>query len=138
MKKTALFGALLCLAQSSLHADVPLFINYQGKIADSTGLPIGASGTAAAPVAAPVNRKVIFRIFDLSTGGTRLWTEEQTATISLGVFSVLLGNGITATGTASTESRPALDTIFTPSTATSLFFFLFSSKISSYALNSCF
>jgi hypothetical protein len=121
MKKTALFTALLCLAQSTLHADVPLFINYQGKVADSTGLPIGASGTAAAPTAAPVNRKVIFRIYDASTGGTRLWTEEQTATISLGVFSVLLGNGINPTGTASTESRPALDTIFTPSAATSRF-----------------
>jgi hypothetical protein len=50
-----------------------------------------------------------------------LWTEEQTATLSLGVFSVLLGNGINPTGTASTESRPALDTIFTPSNATSRF-----------------
>jgi hypothetical protein len=121
MKKTALFTSLLCLAQSPLHADVPLFINYQGKVADSTGLPIGATGTAAAPVAAPVNRKVIFRIFDAATGGNRLWTEEQTATISLGVFSVLLGNGINPTGTASTESRPALDTIFTPSAASSRF-----------------
>ncbi|MCX8495595.1 MAG: hypothetical protein ORN51_05365 [Akkermansiaceae bacterium] len=121
MKKTALFAALLCLAQSSLNADVPLLINYQGKVADSTGLPIGASGTAVAPTAAPVNRKVIFRIYDASTGGTRLWTEEQTATISLGVFSVLLGNGINPTGTASTESRPALDTLFTPSAATSRF-----------------
>jgi hypothetical protein len=121
MKKTALFTALLCLAQSTLHADVPLFINYQGKVADSTGLPIGASGTAAAPVAAPVNRKVIFRIYDAATGGNRLWTEEQTATISLGVFSVLLGNGIDPTGTANTESRPALDAIFTPSLATSRF-----------------
>jgi hypothetical protein len=121
MKKTALFTSLLCLAQSSLHADVPLFINYQGKVADSTGLPIGATGTAAAPVAAPVNRKVIFRIYDASTGGNRLWTEEQTATISLGVFSVLLGNGIAPTGTASTESRPAFDTIFTPSNASSRF-----------------
>jgi hypothetical protein len=121
MKKTALSAALLCLAQSTLHADVPLFINYQGKVADSTGLPIGATGTAAAPVAAPVNRKVVFRIFDAATGGTRLWTEEQTATISLGVFSVLLGNGIAPTGTASTENRPALDTVFTPSAATSRF-----------------
>ncbi len=121
MKKTALSAALLCLAQSTLHADVPLIINYQGKVADSTGLPIGASGTAAAPVAAPVNRKVVFRIFDAATGGTRLWSEEQTATISLGVFSVLLGNGITATVSGVQESHDALDTIFTPSAATSRF-----------------
>ncbi len=121
MKKTALSAALLCLAPSNLHAEVPLFINYQGKVADSTGLPLGASGTAASPVAAPVNRKVIFRIFDAATGGNRLWSEEQTATISLGVFSVLLGNGINPTGTASTESRPNLDTVFTPGNATSRF-----------------
>ncbi|MEI6675554.1 MAG: hypothetical protein WCO57_10280, partial [Verrucomicrobiota bacterium] len=100
MKKTALFTALLCLAQSSLHADVPLSINYQGKVADSTGLPIGATGTAASYTAAPTNRKIIFRIYSAATGGTPLWTEEQTATISSGVFSVLLGNGIAASGLA--------------------------------------
>ena len=72
-------------------------------------------------MAAPVNRKVIFRIYDASTGGNRLWSEEQTATISLGVFSVLLGNGINPTGTAVAETRPALDTIFSPSAATSRF-----------------
>ena len=101
MKKTALFTALLCLTQSSLHADVPLLINYQGKVADSTGLPIGANGTAAAYTAAPTNRKMIVRIYSAATGGTPLWAEEQTATISSGVFSVLLGNGIVASGLAS-------------------------------------
>ncbi len=100
MKKTAIFATLLCLAQSSLHADVPSFINYQGKVADATGLPIGASGTAASFTAAPVNRKILFRIYSTATGGTPLWTEEQTATVSSGVFSVLLGNGIPATGLA--------------------------------------
>lgn len=121
MKKTVLSAALLCLAQSTLHADVPLFINYQGKVADSTGLPIGATGPITAPVAAPTNRKVIFRIYDAATGGLLLWTEEQTATISLGVFSVLLGNGISLTLNSVQEPRPALDTVFTPSAATSRF-----------------
>lgn len=121
MKKTVLSAALLCLAESTLHADVPLFINYQGKVADSTGLPIGATGPITAPVAAPTNRKVIFRIYDAATGGLLLWTEEQTATISLGVFSVLLGNGISLTLNSVQEPRPALDTVFTPSAATSRF-----------------
>ncbi len=116
MKKTALLTALLALSQGSLRADVPLFINYQGKVYDSTGLPLGATGTASAPVAAPVNRKILFRFYDAVTGGNRLWTEEQTVTISVGEFSVLLGQGISATGTASGESRPAIDTVFTSGT----------------------
>jgi hypothetical protein len=113
MKKTSLLAAFLCLTQGVLFADVPLFINYQGKVYDSTGLPLGATGTAAAPVAAPVNRKVLFRFYDAVTGGNRLWTEEQTVTISVGEFSVLLGQGIAATGTAAGESRPGIDSVFT-------------------------
>ncbi len=110
MKKTSLFAVLLCLAQNTLHADVPLYINYQGKVADSSGLPIGATGTTASYTAAPTNRKIIFRIYSASTGGTPLWTEEQTATISSGVFSVLLGNGIVASGLASGGGSATLTT----------------------------
>jgi hypothetical protein len=117
MKKSALFVAFLYLATGALQADVPAFLNYQGKVYDSSGLPIGATGTASAPVASPVNRKVIFRIFDAVTGGNRLWTEEQTVTISLGEFSVLLGQGIDATGTASSESRPTIESVFTSGSA---------------------
>ena len=117
MKTTILILAALGLAFSSLHAQtVPPYINYQGKVTDSIGLPIGATGTPAAPVAAPTNRKVIFRIWDHASStapANRLWTEEQTVTISVGEFSVLLGLGINATGTAAGESRPALDTVFT-------------------------
>ncbi len=104
MKQTALLAILLCLAHNTLHADVPLYINYQGKVADAAGLPIGASGTAASFTAAPVNRKILFRIYSTATGGTPVWAEEQTATVSSGVFSVLLGNGIAATGLASAGS----------------------------------
>lgn len=95
---------------TTLHAAVPLTVNYQGIVYDSAGAAIGAS--------AAVNRKVIFRLYDASTAGNKLWTEEQTVTIYKGEFSVVLGNGTTATGTASTEIRPALDTVFTGSTTT--------------------
>ena len=106
------FRLLLALTPlvTTLHAAVPSTVNYQGIVYDSTGTPIG--NTAA------VNRKVIFRFYDATTAGTRLWTEEQTVTIYKGEFSVVLGSGTTATGTASSESRPALDTIFTSSTTT--------------------
>lgn len=110
MKTPARLLAFLLLSGASLYADVPATINYQGIVSDSTGTLIGATSA--------LNRKIIFRIFDAATGGNRLWTEEQTVTIYKGEFSVLLGNGTTATGTASSESHPSLDTIFTPSTST--------------------
>jgi len=111
MKTPARLLAFLLLSGASLYADVPATINYQGIVSDSTGTLIGATSA--------LNRKIIFRIYDAPTGGNRLWTEEQTVTIYKGEFSVLLGNGTTATGTASSESHPSLDTIFTPSTSTS-------------------
>lgn len=106
MKSTTILFATLGLALGSLQAQtVPTFINYQGKVTDSAGVGLG-TGT-------PVNRKVIFRVYDAPTAGNKLWTEEQTVTISNGDFSVLLGQGINATGTAAGELRPALDTVFT-------------------------
>jgi len=112
MKTTSRILAFLFFSGASLIAAVPATINYQGVVADSAGNLLAPS--------TPVNRKVIFRIFDASTGGTRLWTEEQTVTIFKGEFSVLLGAGTTATGTASSETRPAFDTVFTAA-ATSRF-----------------
>ncbi len=110
MKTTHRILTFLLLSGASSFAAVPSTINYQGIVADSTGTLIGATGA--------LNRKVIFRIYDAATGGNRLWTEEQTVTIYKGEFSVLLGAGTTATGTAASESRPALDSVFTSGTAT--------------------
>lgn len=75
---------------------VPQYLNYQGKVTDSTGTGLG-TGT-------PVNRKILFRVYDLSTAGTKLWSEEQTVTIANGEFSVLLGAGIAATYNAVPET----------------------------------
>jgi microcystin-dependent protein len=106
MKKTALFAALLCLAQSSLHAVVPQFLNYQGNVFDSTGLPLGSTGSGATLASSPINRKIIFRIYATATGGNTLWTEEQTATIALGEFSVVLGTGAQVSGLAAGLGLP--------------------------------
>ena len=97
---------------TTLQADVPVKINYQGSVYDSNGNAIGA--------AAAVNRKVIFRLYSASTGGTLLWNEEQTVTIYKGEFSIVLGNGNTPTGSAANElaTRPALDTVFTSNSTT--------------------
>ncbi|MDB6079224.1 MAG: hypothetical protein JWO82_2971, partial [Akkermansiaceae bacterium] len=111
-KTTAALTSSLGLVIGSLHAQsVPPFINYQGKVTDSNGVGLG-TGT-------PVNRKVIFRIFDAATGGNRLWSEQHTVTISNGEFSVLLGNGIDAVYNSATETptktNTPLDTVFTTS-----------------------
>jgi hypothetical protein len=87
MKTSILLLATLGLTFSSLSAQtVPEFLNYQGTVTDSAGLGLGDT--------APVNRKVLFRIYNAATAGALVWTEEQTVTISKGEFSVLLGQGI--------------------------------------------
>ncbi|GAA5122088.1 tail fiber domain-containing protein [Luteolibacter yonseiensis] len=110
--KTRLFtlSSLLGITAGQMHAQtVPPYINYQGKLTDSAGVGLG-TGT-------PVNRKVIFRIFDAPTGGNRLWSEQHTVTLSGGEFSVLLGNGIDAVYNSATENpsktNTPLDTVFT-------------------------
>jgi len=109
-KTTAILAATLSFIPGVTRAQtVPPFINYQGKVTDSAGVGLG-TGT-------PVNRKVIFRIFDAPSGGKRLWSEQHTVTISNGEFSVLLGNGIDAVYNGVTEtpakSTTPLESVFT-------------------------
>lgn len=102
MKKTAILLTVLSLALGSLHAqNVPPFMNYQGRVTVAGGGGLGDP--------TPEARKVVFRLFATTTGGSTLWSEEQTVTLSKGDFSVLLGLGI-AFGA---EPHDALDTVFT-------------------------
>lgn len=71
------------LAQSN--AKPPTQLTYQGFLTDGNGLPFGNS--------APVNKTVIFRIYDALTGGTLKWSSQQVVTVDKGYFSVLLGQG---------------------------------------------
>jgi len=74
-------GISLAVAQDS----DPYLLSYQGRVADGAGLPIGNS--------TPDNRKVRFQVYSSATGGTAVYGEQQTITISGGEFSVLIGNG---------------------------------------------
>jgi hypothetical protein len=78
----ALLGSASALAQTST---VPVLLSYQGRVTDSAGNLIGSS--------TPVNRAVKFQLYTVSSGGTPVWAETQTVTISGGEFSVLIGNG---------------------------------------------
>ncbi len=85
--KRLLAAALLALplAGHSQSSSVPNLISYQSRVADASGTPIGAP--------TPVNRIVLFRIYDSAGGSARLYSEQQTVTIANGEFSVLLGSG---------------------------------------------
>ena len=78
----SLLGVTAGLAQTST---TPSLLSYQGRVTDATGALVGNS--------TPVNRDVKFQIYTASSGGTPVWAETQTVTISGGEFSVLIGNG---------------------------------------------
>lgn len=91
---------VLCLAASAASAQstVPVLMSYQGRVTDASGALIGNS--------TPVNRTVTFRLYAAATGGSAVWAEAQTVTISGGEFSVLIGNGTGVSGTPG-PSAPA-------------------------------
>jgi microcystin-dependent protein len=64
-------------------ANPPERMSYQGYLVDSTGTALGT------PTAK--NYDVTFRIYNVSTGGSPLWAEQQTVTVDKGYFSVVLG-----------------------------------------------
>lgn len=76
----------LCMVPLAHAADVvPDRLSYQGNVTDANGNPIGS--------AAAVNRTVHFKIYETASGGTPVWAEQQTVTISAGEFSVAIGGG---------------------------------------------
>ena len=63
-----------------LSAQVPQTINFQGALKDANGEPVNDS------------KYMEFRIYDVLTGGSTIWTEQHpTVTITDGIFSVELG-----------------------------------------------
>lgn len=85
-KKTLVVLLLAVIIGSAFAQELPRLINYQGKLTDPAGVAVDA----------PVD--ITFRIYDVETGGTALWTEAHTGasriTVTNGLFDVQLG-GIT-------------------------------------------
>ncbi len=111
----------VCLGITSASAQtstVPVLMSYQGRVTDASGVLIGNT--------TPANRSVTFRLYSASSGGSAMWAETQTATISGGEFSVLIGNGTGLSGTPG-PSAPAstpyktLSDILTAATTASLY-----------------
>ena len=78
-----LLPAHRALAQSN--AKPPTQLTYQGFLTDGSGVPFGNT--------TPVNKTIIFRIYDASSAGAKKWSEQQVVTIDKGYFTVLLGQG---------------------------------------------
>ena len=79
---TVLVVVVLLPALGIASADVPTVISYQGKLMESSGIPV-ADGTC----------QMTFAIYDAETGGTQLWTEmNPSVQVKGGLFSVLLGS----------------------------------------------
>jgi hypothetical protein len=78
--------AFFCLlaASTAVGQGVPQLINVQGKLTDAVGDPV-ADGPYS----------VLFSIYDVITGGTALWQETRTVTVSDGLFSISLGESTT-------------------------------------------
>ncbi|MGV3772153.1 MAG: tail fiber protein [Verrucomicrobiales bacterium] len=88
------------------NAKPPTQLTYQGFLTDANGVPFGNT--------APVNKTVIFRIYDGLTGGVIKWSSQQVVTVDKGYFSVLLGQG---SGVGAEPFSANLTGVFSGSTA---------------------
>lgn len=95
--------SLLVLAAVAPRADAqsptgspPELMTYQGFLTDNSGTPLANDR--------PRNYDVKFRLYDASSGGNRVWSEQQTVTVDKGYFSILLGQGGTIAGEANATS----------------------------------
>ena len=68
-----------------VYSALPQKMNYQGYLTNASGVPI--NGTV----------QMVFSIYNVSSGGSPLWTETHSVTVSQGVYSVILGEGSTPT-----------------------------------------
>ena len=80
MKHKTLLIPLLMLFATSVFAQIPQTMSYQGLLTDTAGNPV-ADG--------PVN--LTFKLYDAATDGTLLWEETQQVDVAKGLFNVILG-----------------------------------------------
>jgi hypothetical protein len=75
-----IIALIIALITVGVRAQVPPVINYQGLLTNANGSP--ASGTFT----------ITFGIYGAATGGTALYSETQSVTVSNGVFNALIGS----------------------------------------------
>ena len=82
---------ILCIG---VYAQVPRTLSYQGVLTDSLGNP-NPDGLYS----------LTFRLYDVSNGGSALWTETKSIQVNRGLFSTILGDQ-TPIGNSLTFNKP--------------------------------
>lgn len=81
-KITFLTMLLAVLTITALSAQITPKISLQGILREASGLPVSDG-----------NYDMTFKLYDVETGGTELWTEDHTAVpVSNGIYAVKLGS----------------------------------------------
>ena len=83
---TVVFLLVFLLLSGPVLAAVPWLISYQGKVTDSEQVPLDGSYT------------MIFRLYSFEGATSPIWAEEQTVSVTDGVFQVQLGTGANLVG----------------------------------------
>ena len=81
MQKIVKTVSVIIILISMYFAEVPLLVNYPGKLSEKNGNPI--TGT----------KSIKFSLFDSETGGSLKWNGTYAVTVNKGVFNILLGSG---------------------------------------------
>lgn len=63
-------------------SQVPRMLNYQGNLIDKNGTPLNG------------NIQATFKLFEIPSGGTEIWSETQNVKVDSGYFNVYLGSKI--------------------------------------------
>jgi len=80
---TVVLVVALC---ATAFADIPETISYQGVLRDDDGNPVPDGAYS-----------VTFRLYDVATHGTALWTETQSISVSGGILNAHLGSVVPLT-----------------------------------------
>ena len=92
MKSQRLFVFLIVLVLGAVgaSADVPERINYQGRLVAGTNLVNGAT-------------QMVFKVFNVDTGGSPLYQETQTVTVVDGLYATQIGASNSVPGALSAQ-----------------------------------
>ena len=84
MKRAAMtIIALVAALAVGASAQVPQTLNYQGVLTDAGGV-----------VVADGDYSIVFSLYDVASGGSDIWSNTKTVSVSHGIFSVVLGESV--------------------------------------------
>jgi trimeric autotransporter adhesin len=78
--RVALVALLAAWSCGGAEAQVPDEINYQGRLTSPGGQPVNATVS------------MVFSLYDVTTGGSALYSETQSVTVANGTFNVAIGS----------------------------------------------